>query len=500
MAKRKLFAGNLVPSRIQGVGQNRAPIIQQPYGITLDKKGLSFDTGGAEITIDPKAVIEGAGNIIKAGKNALGSGNIPRPKKKNIKVKFKGESEMNKGYALTNAPKPTGIEFKSGIRPNMYVSDYMQAIYNRCVPMHITFCKIYLPTSISTVLKDYFEKIIAFDVQTRAQANVSFNLNIGTILTSDKILSCVNTVVYALQVYYTYNSVLSYHSNPRNRNAGMLHLREQITADNLESLSRLARILLDTPVPPNFHSLVRFFCGNYMTGKMPTSPIIKFIPWWSSTGDIMEGSVIDQCIDDLSNPDFTEVYSLIRRAIPQWLPSKLPDIPTEPFYSEQFMTLWANAPSISYDSGAKIFKASNTSATIYEEIPYNSFTNELDGVIYAMNAVRNETTLQQEPGLLIPIWSSTETSTSRKSYAQAEDGSRYFMYAYLQEDICYSRPETVRTAFQTPGYLSTVVHLPGTDMCKGVSAASITETCYKALDYLMSLDTIRPGFNKIMKG
>lgn len=413
--------------------------------------------------------------------------------------------ESGGGYALTSVPNPIAAEFNSNIKPNLYVSDYQKAEDNKCVPMHLSAAVFQIPATAGMILNDYFKQIIAFDVQSKAQANVSFNLNISSDFTTDKILLAINSTIWALQVYFSYNSILSYHANPSNRNEAVIALRNNIGANEIESLSKLARRLMDTPVPPNLYKLIRFMSGIYSTGTIPGAPLIKIVPWNLDSSTGLDLTVIDTAYAQLCNTEYDEIFSLLRRAVPHWIPQTLEDLPTVPVYSENFSTVFANLPAMSTTGGATPTITTNINVSNdTTDISYCSYSNYLDGAMYSLCSIYNTTTQRHEPGFMYPVLKSISSAGStRRSYSSNSAGNHSFRYPKDDYDIIASRPETVADVYNLSsvyGYSAVNVHLPATNKCKGVNINSITETTYKVLDYLMSLDQIRPNFTNAIKG
>jgi len=447
---------------------------------------------------------------VKAGKIVYDKGQEYLNKRKGNKspnrnkIREEGMVSEYGGYALSNSPSPVKAEFKSGIKPNVYVSDYQQAENGKCVPLHLTAARITFPTVTGQTLCDYFKEIIAFDVQSKAQANVSFNLNISTDFTTDKILSVMNDTIRAFQVYFSYNAILSYHSKPNNRNEGIIALRNSIDATALEKLSRLARRLMDTPIPPNLYKLIRFMSCIYTTGPIPGAPLIMVVPWGLDSSTALESNILDYVYNAICNTDYEEIFSLLRRSVPQWIPRTLEDLPVVPTYSANFSTVFANLPANGLFNGVTYPTVSVSDSTT--DVDYCSYTNELDGVLYSLKSIWNTSVSRYEPGLIIPAHPTTGTSASfstRRSFSSNNNGVHAFRYPKDDQDIIDSRPEVIKDIYDLTAnyaYSATAIHLPATDKCKGVNINSVTETCFKAVDYLMSLDTIRPNLNKSLKG
>lgn len=392
------------------------------------------------------------------------------------------------GYALSEAPEPRPISLNTGIRANTYVESKMDAVYHACSPLHLTGCYFQIPTNPTSKLYDYFIHNIAFDLQSKSQVNVSYNINIQTDFSATNILNAFNALIRALQVYMYYMSIITYHSNPANNNAGMLNLRESMTAQMLEDLVMLERRLLDTPVPPNLLEFLRYLSGNYFSGNTQGSPIIKLAPTTPSSSMIDTNQIAASLValDSLAN---NTVFSVMRKATPHWIPRVIYDVPTEPFYDENFKTIWANLPFTSYMGTTMTYGpvVSDSSATVQ----FNSFSNRLDGAAFCLAGMYNTSTNLYEPGFLTSTITTATSSAgnNRRSYYANSSGLKAFYISDMDQYLTRARPETYKITDDGIGIIN--VHLAGAELCQNVNSNSTTETAKNVMEYLMSFDTIK---------
>lgn len=403
------------------------------------------------------------------------------------------------GYGLSTAPNPAPVNLNTGIKPNTYTSDFIDTDENMCSPLHITAAQMVFPTDALQNLATYIQDIAIFDMQTSAQANVSFNLNISTIFTTANISNALNNIFFALQIHYWYQSIITYHSSADNKNEGMIYLRRQISATDIENLNILKLRLQGTPIPPNLLQFVRYMGSNWFSGDTQGSPILKIAPQpILSTG--LNNTAIVNAINSLSTTINDEVFSLMRRSIPSWKNPDLSDVPLHPVFDKNFLTIWTNLPF-------KLWNSTTTAAIQYpqvatkdETISYNNYTNNLDGLAYCMLGFQDTTapTLTY-PGLVVPSSNgSLSGGSTRRSYYEVS-GAKSLYDANIYPFLTRARSETYYvsdTATFTVGHS----HNFGTDKCQGVSANTVKETAFKAVDYLFSLSTIkqtviRPGRN-----
>jgi hypothetical protein len=412
------------------------------------------------------------------------------------KVNFAGTSgsgfNHSSGYALSKAPNPRVISLDTGITPNTYVSDQMSAVENVCSPLHMTSAIIQIPTYTSTLNTDFVNNTV-FNLQMIVQDIISYKLNITTEFNATQLLTGLNSLLYAFQIYYYYKSILSYRSEPTNQNEGMIYLRQQITAQMIEDLSMLEDKLRFMPLPPKMNDFVRYFMGNFYSSVNQGSTMLKINP---SLGSITQvnASDITNALSLLAAS--TDIYIQMRKAIPTWRQSTLYDVEPVPIYDANFLTIFANLPFKWYAGTNNIVPTVTTDDTA---IPYNSYTNVLDGGAFASTSIYNSTTANWFPGLIQPPVGSvgaTAGNTRRSFYSVG--GVKQFYQVSGYPFLIRSRQETTTTNDAATATIS--AHLSGSETCKIVNIGTLTETTLKFFDYLMSWDTISKekvsGFNR----
>lgn len=504
VSKRRLY----VPAISPNIGGSVRPVGNSNPDFRYDSKAMSSvdynsiprtQTGGGGGPIKPFTIAKGIWDgldpntkqkIIDSSKERVKK--FMKRKKGNSNDDFSGG---NTSYALSKSPNPATVSLNSGIKPNAYVSDYLDASEDKCSPLHMTGAYLEFPTFSGSRLLEYFESIVAFDLQTKAQANVGFNLNISSSFSVSNILSAMNALMYALQIYYYYSSILTYHSDPANKNEGMIKLRNGMSSDFMEALTLLGRRLADTPTPPRMLELVRYLFSNYYSGPNQGSAMIKIVPHTITTSvpsSMIGVGYITSALDSLSLGTNNEVYSLLRRAVPQWRPSVLKDVPVTPIYDANFLTIFSNLP-FEINPTINTFSTYPQVSTSDTELSYNSFTNNLDGVAFALTSAYIGADTKEYPGLMVPVDASgSNTGNTRASYyIDIASNSKTFVASDKFDFLVRSRQDSykvneARTALVTP-------HLYGCDKLRGVTINTITETCLSVIEWIMSLETIRTG-------
>lgn len=398
---------------------------------------------------------------------------------------FTGKLMSNDSYALSKAPNPRMISLKTGIQPNTFSNDYMTPVENGCSPLHMSGTYIQIPTAANNPLSSYFTNTICFDIQTRAQTNVGFGVDISSALSLTNMVTAFNDAIFALQVYFYYSSILSYESNSNNKNAGMIALRAGITSTILSDLSQLGKRLEDTPMPPRVVQWMRYMSGNFLSSNSQGSPMIKlFFDPQCVFGTSPAISFPQQALTRLSSENNNKVFTLLRRCIKEWRIGTLYDIPVYPMYDKDFLTIFANLPNSNLASGTTF--TGNAVPDNITAIPYNSYNNDLDGLAFAMGSVYNTGSSMLIPGLAGYTFTSTTYKDTRYSYYNVA-GVKQFYPSYLYPFLGASRQDTVTCL----GTTNTTPHLFGTDKCQNVTGAALLQSAQNTLDFLFETKMIK---------
>lgn len=387
-------------------------------------------------------------------------------------------------YGLSKAPNPKKINLRSGIVPNAWANDGIVAVANKCLPMHITSASLQLPTGGSDFLDSYFRNNIAFAMQTRAQANVGFDILTGSNFTSQQIQTAMNATIKALQIYYWYTSILAFSADTKNKNEAMKNLRDNIGSATLNQLDILANRLESTPCPPRIVQWVKFFSSNYYSGDTQGAPIIKTCFGGTLVifgNDAFGASTVAAATAALSSAANNTVYTLMRRAIPQWTIKKLYDVPLTPIFSPQFLTVFSNLPATYYTTSAQYV---NTVADTNTPISYNSYSNKLDGIAFGLCSAWNSSTSSHQPGLV-----AADAATMGVTSAGGTTRVSWSSTGWITSNATFpsqSRQDTYTfdgTAVATP-------HLYGSDKLQNVNINALNQTCSNVLDFLFDTNSI----------
>lgn len=390
---------------------------------------------------------------------------------------------MNSSYGLSKAPNPKPVYLNSGIAANTYANDFMTPVTDACSPLHMSCVSLRIPTSGLNDLANYFTNTICFDIQTRAQANINFELDVAGKFSAAKLVVAFNAAIKALQIYYYYASILSYESDASNKNSGMINLRQNISPQLLSDLSQLGKRLEDTPIPPRIVEWVRYLSMNYLAGNTQGSPILKlgFDP--TVMDSFSSPTPIANALAALVLPDNNNVFTLLRRSVPQWRVGTLYDVPTAPVYDLNFLTIFANLGTVHFNGGTAVYGP--VVATKTDFVSYNSFNNKLDGVAFAMGNTFNSVDFVQRPGLC--EGTATTTKWSRRSFYSVGGGAPTWENAVGNSFLTSSRIESYQ--YPTAAGAPVTTHL-FSEKAQGVSASAMTQTSQNVLDFLFNIKSI----------
>lgn len=424
--------------------------------------------------------------------------NMANPRSLPVVFKGKGVTENNNTYALSKAPNPRPISLNSGIKPNTFANDNMSPTENACAPLHMANAYISLPSGANNPLTSYLNNTVYFDIQTRAQANVAFSLDIANVLSTTKIATAMNALVQALEIYFYYSSILAYESDPKNKNSGMIALRASIDAQTLSDLSQLGRRLEDTPCPPRMVEWLRYMNGTFLSSNSQGSPLLKvYYQPTMLTGGVITPTWPAFALNALVSDNNNAVFALLRKAIPQWRIKNLYDLPVNPVFDRNFLTIFANIASAAFPVAT--LQRANVVANIDTAMPYNSYSNNLDGLAYSMTSAYVTTLSDYVPGIVTPFTANATYRDTKYSYYSVS-GVRGFYPVVTYPFLAASRQETTQNSAGT----ILTPHLFGTDKCQNVTPSSLIQSGQNTLDFLFDIDSIPlngslSNFNKVVK-
>jgi len=377
----------------------------------------------------------------------------------------------------------------TGIDPNCYTSIYEnEVIGTQGTPvyrsLHLTGAKIRIPSN-SYDLSNFFQNVVSFTFANAVQRNVSFSAN-TSLITGTNLIGMMNALLDAMQTYLFFDSILTYTTNPMNRNAGMIALRNNLTATDLNNLTNLRWLLSGMPIPPNFRTLVYWFTQTYRFNDTPGGSLIKFCPVpliTNSFGNVYpDSSYISSAITGLSY--YQQNYSLLSRACPDWITGKFESSNSVALHDWGFTTLFSNY--LVYYSGSKgevVYPGS--SETFY----MGSFDNELDGMVYALLAFSDDSgDGVYLPSLTVPVISTDDHFTDGNRYSYS-DSSGEFVRATNVTDWVMRGENAYVDDSGTTALLNFAIP-NGAEVTLNVSPDSVYQTSLTGVEWMMTINSI----------
>lgn len=388
------------------------------------------------------------------------------------------------GTTLSVAPNPKETHLKTGIALTILEKPMQDATENVCSPMHINTLYYNLPIASSSTVKEFFDKVVVYNAQTSAQDNVNWAIDIVNKFSGPQILSAMNALFYALQIYFFYRSVDTYsRSRSEAVNFGLKTIREQFDYDTQNKMDILRRMLLRTPIPPNMLEFSRYLHSNYMSGDTPGASVIKVCPHAPvSVTQLVDNTKIDYAISGLQDASNMNVFMTLFRSVKNWVlfdEKKLYDPPVELLYDKDFITIFNNMPFRTNIAGNLYHPVVATLATNYN---YNSYTNTLDGAAVALTDAYVTSTSAYGLGLAnLPVFG----GESRFSYYKVGSVTGWYSpsaYSFLRS----SRQDT----YESNATTVTSKHTFGSDMVENISPNMQKVAGTRFISWLMSNSTI----------
>jgi hypothetical protein len=421
------------------------------------------------------------------GGGGSGSGSNGTSGKKNRSFDYNNHPISN---LLSMNTKPIEVKLNTGIRNHGYTQLELTPD-GTYTPMHVLGADFSFDTS-DPVLKDFVNKCIIFDVQNRTQGAVSFGINTNNDFSADKILGALNAIAFALNIFYYHASIIAYCDSPSNRNDGMFWIRQQFSADELNKVSILLRILQGTPCPPNLKEFLFYLNGNFKASSEPNSPIIKIVP---VRPDFKIDSVglIDEAIMNLNS--YRGVFQILARAFPSWVTVNLPSYGPVVMHDVQFTTLFNQAPCSYLRPTLGTIYTSPKSFDDRTAVHFTTKTDELDGAVEALCSIDvsgDPTKTDWRPGLLTPVLAAGDgkNGISNKTSYSLISGITYGFVDSSMQSNNYNINRGDSYNFDSASFQMNTVMPFGSEQVLGMSVQAIRQSAQMFTQYLMSFDSM----------
>ena len=286
-------------------------------------------------------------------------------------------------------------------------------------------------TQQDTQLWDFIQGPLTMEWNTAIAKKITWTGRVKDVLTETNINSYINRCLSVCCTYYFWRSVIAFTDDPRNRNAGMDALRDQLTPTDYNNLFNLRREMMQSAIPPFVHEWCFYIMGTYRQNDLPTSPIMKIMPttFVASTGIYFSGattangtqSSVTVARGHLSQ--LKEFNNLLARAIGDWGGIEPFEYVSSPRKDYDYTTFWTNANyrPTNATGGHNFPQIASES----NEIVYNTHTDAVDGWCSAMVSPLVLDTGKFGVGLFHPwLLASSGTSTASASSTYQLGGSQ----------------------------------------------------------------------------
>lgn len=404
-------------------------------------------------------------------------------------------------YSLTSNHQPVEIRLSTGIKPNAFGQ-----FYNECssyyVPLHLTQTRLsFSNINTSSRLYKYFDQVVSHIWGIDAQLMVQFNIQSSTNFSTTILIDYYEKIALAMQLYYFYTSVLTYCKDRNHHNEGMKALRDMISSDDVDLLSRLGETLGMTPIPPRLNELCLYLMQTYQSSSQPNASLLKLMPTNFALSADVNGKMLaldptnslhglNVAYNNLQDPTFRSTCTLIAQICPGWLPRGNFKVPGAALHDLNFINLWANLPSRSTGTGGASCKTPFAS-TDDESICYATAGDDLDGMIFGLATIYNTTTSKFSTGIMHDLITSTYlTSKLSNRFSFMYSGSSNGFYASNQTSYGpYTRGEAYNIV--SAGIATTPF---GMEYTLGANINSVTETAFASLRWIVDLNSIGSGY------
>jgi len=504
----KILGG--APSFIPGSSYTSLFDAATKYGAEKGAAMISEATGGV-VKVDPSTAVKVANELLgqmgdsfkasgfSGGRGGMSSGGDNNPY----------ATDARPGTGFTYIPKPLEVRFTPNVPNTVYGEVTVRPENPNSITdgskfrtrYHMNTVRLKLPnfgSASSQTTTDYFNRVFIPNLQIRAQGSVSFNIRAQNTFTAAKLTAYFNKIIEALSIYYFYSHTYAYTAVSANKNTAMFELRELFATSDVQNLRLLEERLNGLPIPSRVNELCYWLFDIYRVSSVAGSDIIRLSPIGFDNADpakvsankIKNGaSIIGNLLTDLSDIDFSKTADLLARVCPNWVNNKVGSSMGIPLHDPSFATVFFNQQLVQGLVNADdMFTAVPEYLTANTETTYNSYCEEIDGVIQSLfswhdsNTSTNGTIGWME-GLPCGIGGQY---TNRLTYMEGTEGAAFYSYYYFPVQW-QQRPDTYRF---NGSHTTLSMNDPHSVPVLGVSPASVAEASINAIGYLLDIGTV----------
>lgn len=311
---------------------------------------------------------------------------------------YSGGSRWNSsGLSLNN--KPVDVKFKTDIAFTGILKYFLDG-RDKSAPLIMKYgVPGLLSRSEDPNVMNLFNVAIWSEWNRELSKRIVANKFVAESFTASRILNMFNTFCQVLATYYFWSSVIAYTDDKRNRNEGMLYLRETLAPEEYLALYTLRRAIESSVIPPFLHTFMHKQMANYKQSHLPGSPLMKIMPFAfaSSQTNVFTAIAVDAdgnrpvtyAIKLLQDNSIRELQDVMARAFPSWCNADCLDYVSNPYVDPDFTTMFVNMMYV----GTRLVNNTPSLATVPfilnsdAAIVYNLHNDAPDGFIMAMQGI-----------------------------------------------------------------------------------------------------------------
>jgi hypothetical protein len=397
----------------------------EPISVTDNSFNLGKGVSGAQFMSDfgygaANAVMDKAGYLISKRINDKQNTNMNKYSnngggsdgggRKGRKRGGKGNNSKSNPLLLPKERATASLSFDSGIRSGLVVDTHNSGNTNHSPCFILGGALIPLSLGNDCLVDQQFSTSLYFQYLRECQTMV--NYAVGSKFTEGDFKNYMRSIIRALQVYYMVDSILAYCDNRYTvKNEGLFNLRQTLGADELSKHREIELALGGLACPPRLLNFIRYMYQNFTFSEEDNTSIHR-LTYSSSFRGVNFGvdsnlfQLQEEILRDLRDPAYVgDTPGILAKAFPSWTLNILPPSSMDPIYDPGFRTFWYNSTSIYQTSDQSTsFSYTSTASTNSSSKVIHSFTNDLDGIYYAMICTRvNEPGVEcTQTGLWIP--------------------------------------------------------------------------------------------------
>lgn len=387
-------------------------------------------------------------------------------------------------------PNPVEIELNTGIPVNSYTSIYQDSVPGAFTPLGINIGRLSFLNNTADYVSSFFNNVAGGQFITVVQRNISYQLPSG--FTVSNLINYFDSLANALQIFYFWDSILTYTNSSANRNPGLQYIRQySISATTIANLNNLKWILSGTPIPPNLRLFCSWLMQNFTNGELPNSPIIRFCPVAMKTSPIGSGFYVpdDSSIATIiaTLQSYNYITNVLASAFPAWINNEMPGSLSSTVHDSNFSNIWSNSPYLYRTNSAAAYVITPTVVNASIPVTYSCFTSNPDGAALALCSIFNSQSGIFEPSLLNTFGSGDGSTFQSNHFHYVNSGVSQLGLKVTITDFngasCLGRTNLAING----GPNSQIA--TGAEPLLGVSCTTVTQTVYQMMEWLFGFGT-----------